>query len=443
MNGRAWWRRWPWLVGGAAALALLAWALVPRPVEVEVAQAVRGPFEKTVDEDGKTRVRDRYVVSAPLAGRLLRVELKAGDAVERGTALATLVPAAPSLLDARAVQELSERVGAAEAEELRAAAATERAQVALDLARSEQERNRDLASQGFTSKQALERSQRDVELKTKELAAARFESHAAEHQLSLARAALTRARAGAGERGSGERWEIRSPVSGRVLRVAQESEAVVGVGAPIVELGDPGNLEVVVDVLTADATLIRPGADVRLDRGAGTPPLAGRVRLVEPAAFTKVSALGVEEQRVNVVIDFTSPPAEWQDLADGYRIDARIVVDRRADAIVVPAGALFRHGAQWGVFVVDGGRARLRVVEPGPRAGAAAVIASGVEPGERVVVYPGDAVRDGARVTVRDAGAPRSAVSEDASRASIASSFSRQSAASQRWNALRNFASCA
>ena len=440
MNGRGW-RRWPWLAGGAAVLALLAWVFVPRPVEVEVAPVVRGPFEKTVDEDGKTRVRDRYVVSAPLAGRLLRVGLKAGDAVERGTPLATLVPAAPSLLDARAVQELSERVGAAEAEERRAAAAAERAQVALDLARSDDERNRNLALQGFTSKQALERSERDVELRTKELAAARFEGHAAEHQLSLARAALTRARAGASERGTGERWEIRSPVAGRVLRVAQESEAVVTVGAPIVELGDPRNLEVVVDVLTADATLIRAGADARLDRGAGTPPLAGRVRLVEPAAFTKLSALGVEEQRVNVVIDFVSPPAEWQDLADGYRIDARIVVDRRADAIVVPVGALFRHGAQWGVFVVDGGRARLRAVEAGPRAGTAAIIASGVAPGERVVVYPGDAVRDGARVTARDADASRSAAPGDARSASISSSFSLHSAASQRWNALRNFGS--
>lgn len=404
MDAKGWWRHWPWLAAIVAAAVLLAWAFAPRAIEVDVAPVVRGPFEKTVDEDGKTRVRERYVVSAPLAGRLLRVALKAGDVVQPGTPIATLVPAAPTLLDARTVQELTERVGAAEAGRAGAAAGVERAQVALELARSELERGRTLAGQGFTSKQALERAEREVELKTKELAAARFDDHAAEHQLALARAALSRARAGAGNQGAGERWDIRSPVAGRVLRVAQESEAVVAVGAPIVELGDPRNLEVVVDVLTADATLIQPGAEARLDRGSGTPPLAGRVRLVEPSAFTKVSALGVEEQRVNVVIDFASPAADWQDLGDAYRIDARITVDRRDDAIVVPTGALFRHGSAWGAFVADGGRARLRVVEPGPRSGARTVVTAGLQPGEQVIVYPGDAVRDGVRIRARDAG---------------------------------------
>jgi len=405
MDEKGWWKRWPWLAAIVAAVALLAWAFAPRAVDVDVAPVVRGSFEKTVDEDGKTRVRERYVVSAPLAGRLLRVALKAGDAVERGTLIATLVPAAPSLLDARTVQELAERVGAAEAERAGATAGVEHAQVALALARSELERGRSLAGQGFTSKQALERAEREVELKTKELAAARFDDHAAEHQLALARAALSRARTGAGDRAAGERWDIRSPVAGRVLRVAQESEAVVAVGAPIVELGDPRNLEIVVDVLTADATMIQPGTEVRLDRGAGTPLLAGRVRLVEPSAFTKVSALGVEEQRVNVVIDFASPAAEWQDLGDAYRIDARIVVDRRADAVVVPTGALFRHGNTWGVFVADGKRALLRAVEPGPRSGARTVVAAGLQPGEEVVVYPADTVRDGVRIRAREAGA--------------------------------------
>ncbi len=402
MDAIEWWKHWPWLAAIVAAAALLAWAFAPRAVEVDVAPVVRGPFEKTVDEDGKTRVRERYVVSAPLAGRLLRVALKAGDNVERGTLVATLVPAAPSLLDARTVQELAERVGAAEAGRASATAGVERAQVALDLARSELERGRSLAGQGFTSKQALERAEREVELKTKELAAARFDDHAAEHQLALARAALSRARTGTGDRVTGERWEIRSPVPGRVLRVAQESEAVVTVGTPIVELGDPRNLEVVVDVLSADASLIRPGAEARLDRGAGTPPLAGRVRLVEPSAFTKVSALGVEEQRVNVVIDFVSPAAEWQDLGDAYRIDARIAIERRADAVVVPTGALFRHGSEWSVFVADGNRARLRVVEPGPRSGARTVVTAGLQPGEQVVVYPADTVRDGARIRARE-----------------------------------------
>jgi HlyD family secretion protein len=388
-------------VAGVAAVAAAMWAFAPRPVDVDVAAVVRGPFEKTVDEDGKTRVRERYVVSAPLSGRLLRIELDAGDTVQRGTLLATLVPAAPALQDARTVQELGERVSVAAAERGRATADIERAQVALDLARSELDRGRNLARQGFTSQQALERAEREVELKTKELAAARFDDRAAEHQLALARAALVRARTGASERGAGERWEIRSPVAGRILRIAQESEAVVPVGAALVEVGDPHNLEVVVDVLTTDAILIPPGADVALDRGAGTAPLAGRVRRVEPAAFTKVSALGIEEQRVNVLIDIASPAAQWQDLGDAYRVDARIVVDRRADAIVVPTGALFRQGQAWAVFVAEGGRARLRVVEPGPRGGTKTLVLRGLDVGEHVVVYPADAVRDGARIRIR------------------------------------------
>jgi HlyD family secretion protein len=402
MNGK-WQSRWPWLIAAAAAAGLAVWAFAPRPVDVDLVPVARGTFEKTVDEDGKTRVRERYVVSAPIAGRLLRIGLKAGDPVARDALLATLVPAAPTLLDARAVQELNERVGAAEADGLRTGATVERAQVALRLAQSELERGRSLAAQGFTSKQALERAEGEVELKAKELAVARFDSHVAEHQLALARAALLRARSG--DRTGGERWDIRSPVAGRVLRVAQESETVVAVGAALVEVGDPHNLEVVVDVLTADAALIQPGAPARLDRGAGTPALSGRVRLIEPAAFTKVSALGVEEQRVNVVVDFTSPHQDWQDLGDGYRIDARINVARLADAITVPTGAVFRHGAEWAVFVADGDRARLRAIEPGPRGGAVTVVLRGLEPGERVVVYPGDAVRDGARIRARAAAA--------------------------------------
>ena len=389
-------QRWIGIALAIAVAGIVGWALYPKPVAVEATLVTRGAFERTVDEDGKTRVRERYVVSAPLAGRLLRVDLKSGDAVTRGTLLATLVPAAPALLDARLEHELNERVGVAEAEQSRTGAGVERARVALDLARSELARNRNLAERGFISPQALDRAERDVELKTKELAAAEFDGHAAGHQLALARAALTRARSG--RELAGERWPIRSPVDGRVLRVLQESEAVVAVGAPIIELGDPRDLEAVVDVLTGDAAQIRPGAPARLDLGDGGPPLDGRVRLIEPSGFTKVSALGVEEQRVNVVIDFVAPDDARLRFGDGYRVDARIVVDTRAEAILVPTGALFRQDAGWAVYVVDGGRARIRTVEVGPRNGAAAIALRGLEPGEPVIVYPGDAVRDGVRV---------------------------------------------
>jgi HlyD family secretion protein len=391
--------RWLALAVGIAVAGVAAWALMPTPLAVDAAAVTRGAFEKTVDEDGKTRVRDRYVVSAPLAGRLLRLDLKAGAVVSRGTLVAVLVPAAPALLDARTEQELTERVGVSDAEKLRADANAERARVALGLAQSELARSQQLAAQGFISRQALERVEREVDLKAKELAAAEFDKVAAEHQRALARAALMRARSGRGA--AGERFEIRSPVDGRVLRVAQESEAVVSIGAAIIELGDPCDLEVVVDVLTADAAPIRPGALARLDAGDGGPALEGRVRLIEPSAFTKVSALGVEEQRVNVVIDFVAPRDAWAWLGDGYRVDARIVVDQRMDAVLVPVGALATRRDGWVVHVVDQGRARTRSVDIGPRNASHAVVLQGLAAGDNVIVYPSDAVGDGKRVVMR------------------------------------------
>lgn len=407
-RGRVWLRRFGWSLVVAAGAAWLVWAFLPQPVDVEAAAVTRGAFRKTVDEDGKTRVRDRYVVSAPLAGRLLRVDLEAGAPVARGTLLATLIPSAPALLDARTEQELTERVGAAEAEHQRAKANFERARVALALARSELERATNLAAQGFTSKQSLERGQREVELKARELDAAQFEAEAAGHHLATARAALLRLRQDGNGRPGGQQWKILSPVSGQILRVLQESETVVPVGTAILEIGDPRKLEVVVDVLTADAGAIAPGAAVTLDRGGGMQAATGRVRLVEPGAFTKISALGVEEQRVNVIIDFDPLPADWRNLGDAYRIDARILVDTREDAVQVPTSALFRNASGWAVFVVDGDRARLRVIEIGPKTGTTAVVVRGLEPGTPVVVYPGDSVHDGVRVTTRPSVRPGS-----------------------------------
>jgi HlyD family secretion protein len=391
-----------WALGGIAALGLLVWAFMPQPVDVEVATLTRGPFQRAIDEDGKTRVRERYVVSAPLAGRLLRVELKPGAPVQVGTVLATLVPSAPTLFDTRTEQELVERLGAAEAEQLRARGAVERSRVALEQAKADFARAAQLAAQGFTSKESLERFQREVELKTKDLELAQFNEHVAQHQTALARAAQSRTRQDLAGKAGGQSWQIRSPVAGQVLRVVQESENVLPTGAPILELGDPRNLEVVVDVLTADAPAIRPGAEVELDHGGNVRPLAGRVRLVEPAAFTKISALGVEEQRVNVVIDFVAGSADWQNLGDAHRVDARIIVEKRGDALTIPLGALFKRGDDWSTFVVADGRARLRIIQLGPRGALQAVVENGLESGERVVVYPSDAVRDGARVRTRE-----------------------------------------
>jgi HlyD family secretion protein len=394
-----WLRRAALVVLAALILAALAWALRPRAVDVDAAPVTRGLFVKTVDEDGKTRVRERYVVSAPLAGRVLRIALKPGDEVRAGMQIAALLPADPALLDERTERELVERVGAAEARRLATSAAVERQKVAASLARSDLARLTQLGGQGFVSKQAVERAERDVDLKLKDVAVSEFHDHAAEHDVAVARAALVRAREGR-TGAKREQWAIRSPVAGRVLRVAQESEAVVPIGASLLEIGDPRQIEAVVDVLTADAEAIRPGAAVTFDHASGAPSLQGQVRIVEPAAFTKVSALGVEEQRVNVVID-VAPASAGAAIGDGYRVDAHIVVDRREGALMVPNAALFRRADSWAVFVVDGGRARQRSVTLGPRNATHAVLEDGLPEGADVIVYPPDVLRDGARVRVR------------------------------------------
>lgn len=383
-------------VGMGGAIAALVWAFTPRPFPVETVEVQRGRFEQAIEDDGKTRVRDRYVVSAPLAGRLERVALKAGDRVSGGQVVAVLSPAAPPLLDARTESELRARIGAAAADVARAATAVERARANLVKSRADLERSRKLASQGFVSAAQVERDELTVSVQTREVEAVQFERRAAEHQLQYARAALARSQRW--QSGYGERLEIRSPVEGVVLRVMEESETTVALGTDLVELGDAARLEVVVDVLSADAVRIPPEALVRLRHQGDAHPLEGRVRRVEPSAFTKVSALGVEEQRVNVIIDIVSPPGEWQALGDGYRVDARIVVFSRDDAVTVPVGAIFRHGKGWAVFVVREGRARLQPVEAPRRSSTDALIENGVSPGDRVILYPAERVRDGTRV---------------------------------------------
>ena len=280
-------------------------------------------------------------------------------------------------------------------------ATVERARAALEKSRADMERARKLAAKGFVSASQLEQAELEAKISARELEAARYASHAAAHDVAVARAALLQVHGGAAGKTSARRWEVRTPVAGQVLKVIQESEAAIAVGAPLLEIGQPADLEVVVDVLSSDAVQIRPGAPVRIERWGRTEPLDGRVRRVEPAAFTKISALGVEEQRVNVVIDLISPAGKWQSLGDGYRVDARIVVARLDNAVKVPVSALFREGEQWAVFTVVDGRAAKRVVQLARRGGLEAVASKGLAPGEKTIVHPGDTVRDGSRVKTR------------------------------------------
>ena len=398
MNTR--WRttlRWA-VIGG---VLLVLFALRPQPVSVDTARVVRGKFEYSVEEDGKTRVRERFTVSAPLEGRVERIRLKAGDPVEQDMVLAVIHPKEPVLLDARTEHELWERLGAVEASREQARMGVERAQAALTQAKANYQRTKTLADTGLAAPATRERDELAVKLATKDLAAATFALRAAMHEVEMARAAVLRVGAARKSPGQDQRWEIRSPVLGRVLRVIQENEGVVSTGTPLLELADPSDLEVVVDVLTTDAVQIQSGAPVWFDRWGGETAVEGRVRVVEPSGFTKISALGVEEQRVNVVIDIIAAPEQWQRVGDGYRVDARIVVFSRDDVVKVPTGALFREGEGWAAFVVVDGHAQKRQLRLGKRNGLEALVEQGLTPGEQVIVYPSDSVREGAGVVVR------------------------------------------
>lgn len=387
-----------WVLVAIGVFAGLLYAFIPQPVQVVLGFVSRCRFLQTVDDDGKTRVRDRFVVSAPLSGILQRVTLEAGDPVVEGATVAMIAPSVPALLDVRTETTLTERVGAAEAARDRAAAAVQRVQATLKQANVDNDRARELDKANAISKIDVDRARLLVDVTSRELAAAQLEEHAAEHEIGQAKAALERFKQSSRGSRSDAPFDVLSPVSGEVFRVIQESEGPVTVGAPIIEVANPADLEVVVDVLSTDAVQIRRGADATLERWGG-PPLGGRVRLVEPSAFVKISALGVEEQRVNVVIDFTSPREEWGTLGDGFKVEARIVVYENDDATKVPTSALFRKGDDWAVYVVTNRRAELRKIRIGHRSSTDAEVLAGLKPGEQVVVYPSDAVRNGVRVS--------------------------------------------
>lgn len=384
------------VVAGAGAAI---WSFIPGPVSVETAKVARGPFVATVDEDGKTRVRERYIVSAPLAGRSTRVELSSGDRISAGDEIVTILPSLAPFLDPRSRREAEERLGAAEAARERTKATVERATAQFDQTKRDLERTRTLVERGVSTMQSLERDELAHHVADRELRAAEFQDHAAEHAVEQAKALLAFYDQDPGA--PAEAWKVTAPVSGVVIRVLQESETAVSPGTELVEIGDCCDLEVVVDVLSTDAVEIKAGDKVLIEHWGGPKPLQGRVRKVEPGAFTKISTLGVEEQRVNVVIDIVSPREAWSALGDGYRVEARIAVFSADDALIVPAGALFRRGETWSTYIVREGRAERRDVALLRRSGGLAVLTSGVEPGDEVIVYPSDSVRPGSRVNPR------------------------------------------
>lgn len=385
---------------GALVAGLLLYAFIPPAAEVDVARVTRGKLEVTVNEDGKTRIKERYVVSTPLEGELLRVDLRAGDKVRSGeTLLAVIEPGDPSLLDARAKAEAEARVKAAEAKQQHAQAQLDRARATHVFAGTEHARAEKLLPSKSVTQEAYNAAVHLLRTASEDVRAGEFAVRIAEFELQQAQAALTRTRR-ADDNGD-THFEIRSPINGEVLRVFQESAAMLPSGTRLMELGDPADLEVEIDVLSNDAVRIPVGAKMYLEHWGSTVPLVARVRLVEPQAFLKISALGVEEQRVNVIADFVDPPQARARLGDAYRVEARIVVWEGDDVLKVNAGALFRSEGGWAVYRIVDGRARITQVEVGPSSGLETQITGGLQENDLVVAYPSDQIRDGVRVAPR------------------------------------------
>jgi HlyD family secretion protein len=374
--------------GAVVLVALIVAGLWPQPVPVETARATRGTLRATVNEEGKTRIKQRYLISAPVTGQLRRIPFKAGAEVQAGqTVLAIIDPLSPAMLDARAR-------ALAEARRDTAAANLEKSRATHAFAASELRRSEKLYADKTVSIQDLEAAQLREASAAKEEAAGQSALREAEAEL----AEFTASDAGTNTVRAPK--EVKAPVTGRVLRVLEENARVVTAGTPLLEVGDPADLEVVIEVLSRDGAAIAPGAKVELEQwGApGASDLLARVRLVEPAAFTKVSALGVEEQRVNVIADLLTPPGERRNVGDAFRVEARIIVWETDQALKVPAGALFRRGDQWAAFVLADGRAQLRPVTVGRSSGTETQILDGLKEGEQVILYPGSRVHAGQRV---------------------------------------------
>ncbi|HLT92091.1 MAG TPA: HlyD family efflux transporter periplasmic adaptor subunit [Woeseiaceae bacterium] len=384
--------------GATILLALLLLlAFRPTPVTIDVGQTWRGPMQVTVRDEGRTRVRDEYIVYAPVSGQLERVRLKPGAEVAAGDVVARIHPGAPAFLDARQRAEAQAAVRAAEAALSAATAELERAEAAARFARTELERVERLRERHLASAEALDQAR--LQLRTAEAARATAAESVRmrEAELEAARVRLTRP-----QDANGEPVNVLTPVSGRLLRVTRESAGVIAAGEEILSVGDPDDLEIVVEMLTTDAVLVEPGAEVIIeDWSRLREPLAGRVRLIEPYGFRKISALGVEEQRVNVIVDFTGPPGEWRMLGHGYRVEAAIVIWKADDVVQVPVPALFRDQGEWALFRIESGRARKTPVEIGRDNGQSAEVLSGIGPGVPVVLYPGEEIEDGTRVEPR------------------------------------------
>lgn len=381
------------------ALGVILWAFSPRPLEVETEKLQRGRFERSIENDGWTQLRDRYIVSAPLTGQMERLSLKEGDTVRQGDVIAYLRPVSPALLNEREVQTQREHILSLQAQVLVAKTSVERAQSALQQAQSDTQRSEQLYQQHFISAAQRDALRLAQSLREKELQSTQHQAQVTLHTLAEAEAMLRESSKPA--RSSGTTRAIRSPANGKVLRLPLQSENVVVMGTPMVEIGDTHQLEVVADLLTEDATQVREGMEAELlNWGGGA--LRATVRRIEPSAITKVSALGVEEQRVNVVLDILSPVEQRQTLGDRFRVDVRIPVQVTDGALIAPIGAIFPYGSKHALFMVHAGRAVLQEVDVVARNGRQAWVRDelqrGPQSGTDVIVYPPPSLKHGDRI---------------------------------------------
>ncbi len=394
-----------WGILSALLAAGLVYAFLPQPIPVDLGKVTTGPMQVTVDDEGKTRVREIYTVSAPLPGRAMRITHKVGDPVVGGeTVLATIEPGDPAFLDARSRTKADAEAKAAVAALDLARAEQDRAQAELDFALAELSRAKQLAARRTISESALDRAVLEAKTRRAALGTAQAATKVRSYELEIARASLIEAGEGLPDNAapSGCCVPVRAPVHGRILRILHKSAGIVSAGDPLIEIGDPEDIEVIVDLLSSDAVRVVPGAAVLIEAWGGGQTLHGTVQRIEPTGFTKVSALGIEEQRVNTVIEFVGKSAQWRKLGHGFRVQLRIVVWQKDDAVRVPVGSLFRNGGDWAVFTVEDGIASQRNIRIGQRNAEYAEILEGISNGDAVIRHPSDRIADGVTVVSRD-----------------------------------------
>ena len=390
-----------WSVIGAMVAVALVLSFMPRAVMVDLVEVEPGPLVVTLDEEGETRVHDVYTLSAPVSGRVQRIDYHVGDPVtENDTVLAQIEPGDPSFLDPRSEAQARAAIQAAAAAQDLAIAALRDAEAQYEFARAEFMRMQQLVKEGSVSARDLDSAERDYKARHAGLDTARAAVQMRSYELEVARAQLVSPLETQGAQQSCDCIPIRAPVSGRILQISDRSERVVREGDVLMRIGDAAHLEIVVDYLSMDAVKIEAGQRVIIDNWGGEQPIEGRVRLVEPFGFLKVSALGIEEQRVNVIVDFVGDEG-WHRLGHGYQVETRVVLWEQDDVLAVPLTALFRVGEDWALFVEQDGRAVLRKVDVGQKNGTFAELRDGVSAGERVVMHPSDRVSDGTRITSR------------------------------------------